>query len=173
MLTPGNLTAQFGKAFTTTLDGQVYAEPLFKANVNITRGSSQGIHNVVYVATQHDSLYAVDANSGTVLWQDSFLNVTNPTILTVTTGVSTVGANTTVNDTVSTGDINPEIGVVSTPIIDPATGIVYVAAITKEYRNGANPAPSGTGDRHFVQRLWAILILPMARRLLRQSLPIP
>src|SRR5437016_5345762 len=83
ILTPGNVgSSNFGLLSKVGLDGQVYAQPLFKANVNVTRGSSPGIHNVLYVATQHGSLYALDANDGSTLWQDSFLNVTNPTSTT-------------------------------------------------------------------------------------------
>src|SRR4051812_38248103 len=98
VLTPANVNSTtFGKLFTTTLDGQVYAQPLFKSNVKITRGPSLGVHNVLFAATQHDSLYAINPNTGAVLWQDSFLNITTPTNLTATTGVSPIGANSTTN----------------------------------------------------------------------------
>ena len=74
ILTPANVNAtDFGKLFATTVDGQVYAQPLYMENVNITTGSNQGTHNVVFVATEHDSLYAIDANTGTILWQDALL----------------------------------------------------------------------------------------------------
>src|SRR5437660_5650634 len=63
--TSSNVNATtFGKLFTTPVDGQVYAQPLYLSNVNITSGSSLGLHNVAYVATEHDSLYAIDTNSG-------------------------------------------------------------------------------------------------------------
>ena len=79
VLTPANVNStDFGKLFSVKLDGQMYAQPLYVQNVNITRGSSPGVHSVVYAATQHDSLYAIDANTGQVLWQDSFLNIANP-----------------------------------------------------------------------------------------------
>src|SRR5262249_33472962 len=112
-LTPANVNANaFGKKFTTALDGQVYAQPLVKISVNTTRAGTQGLHNVAYAATQHGSLYAIDANDGTILWQDSFLQLTDPRVAVInspvpTTGVSTIGANSTVNDTVNTADINP------------------------------------------------------------------
>jgi hypothetical protein len=165
-LTPavvGN-AAQFGKRFATTLDGQVYAEPLVKTGVNITRGSRQGVHNVVYAATQHGSLYAIDANNGQVLWQDSFLNITNPTSLTATSGVSPVGANSTVtnsgingsNDTVNTNDVSPEVSIIGTPVIDASTNTLYLVAITKEYRPGVDSNGAAVTDRHFIQRLWAV-----------------
>src|SRR6266516_467329 len=83
VLTPGNVNSTtFGLKSRTALDGQVYGQPLLRGNVNITRGASQGLHNVLYVVTQHDSLYALDGETGAVLWQDSFLNLTDPTNLT-------------------------------------------------------------------------------------------
>src|SRR5262249_51893889 len=73
----------FGRLFQLPVDGQVYAQPLVKRNVNITTGPYQGVHDVVFVATEHDSLYAIDAGTlngvnqpttlGEILWQRSFL----------------------------------------------------------------------------------------------------
>ena len=72
VLTPANVNpTSFGKLFSTPLDGNVYAEPLAVAGVNIP---GQGTHNVVYVATEHDSVYAIDENTGHILWHDSFIN---------------------------------------------------------------------------------------------------
>src|SRR3954468_5826366 len=91
ILTPATVgSGNFGKLpyFSATLDGQVYAQPLFKAGVNITSGAEPGVHNVLFVTTLHDSLYALDAFSGHVLWKDSFLNITNPTNPTPTTDVT-------------------------------------------------------------------------------------
>ncbi len=91
VLTPSNVNpTDFGKQFSTALDGPVFAQPLYVQNVDITRGPSVGVHSVVYVATMHDSLYAIDANTGTVLWQDSFLNTADPTNLSATSGVTPV-----------------------------------------------------------------------------------
>src|SRR6187551_1828966 len=60
VLTPQNVnSSQFGKLFSHAVDGQVYAQPLVKTGVNITAGSHQGIHDVVFVATEHDSVYAL------------------------------------------------------------------------------------------------------------------
>src|SRR5712691_4259564 len=73
-LTPLNVNqVQFGKLFSYSIDGYVYAQPLYVPSVNI---SGQGVHNVLYVATQHDSVYAFDAdgNTSTPLWQVSFIN---------------------------------------------------------------------------------------------------
>ena len=62
ILTPANVNSgQFGKLFSVTTDGWVYAQPLYLSNVNIGGGT----HNVLYFATEHDSLYAIDADSGT------------------------------------------------------------------------------------------------------------
>jgi len=73
-LTSANVNAStFGKLFSTPVDGQVYAQPLYMAGVNVTAGTQPGTHNVAYVATAHDSLYAIDGDTGAVLWQDSFL----------------------------------------------------------------------------------------------------
>src|SRR5207249_8763976 len=77
----------FGKLFSYSVDGQVYAQPLYVSNVTLADGS---VHNIVYVATQHDSVYAFDANNndpnqaGGLLWQDSFIDPAN--------GITTVPA---------------------------------------------------------------------------------
>jgi hypothetical protein len=153
VLTPSNVnSSDFGKVWTTTLDGQVYAQPLSVANVNITRGSEQGIHDVIYVATMHDSLFAIDANSGAILWQDNFTQIVNPEVTTLldpvpTTGVTTIPNNSSQPYLVNTSDIGPELGILTTPAIDPSTGVIFLNAATMEIR-GSN--------RDFVQRLWAI-----------------
>jgi outer membrane protein assembly factor BamB len=133
ILTPANVKTSFGKLFTTPLDGQVYAEPLYKFDVNITRGAHQGIHNVVYVATEHDSLYAIDADNGQVLWKDSFIN-------------PAAGINPVPNSDVH-GAIGPEDGITGTPVIDPTTNTIYLDATTKE---------TGNGNNRYVHRLWAV-----------------
>jgi hypothetical protein len=152
VLTPADVNStDFGKLWTATLDGQVYAQPLAVANVNITRGSSQGIHNVIFVATMHDSLFAIDANTGAILWQDSFLQIANPEVTTIlspvpTTGVTTVPVNSTENALISS-NVGPELGILTTPAIDPTTGYIFVNTETKEVR-GSNI--------DWVQRLWAV-----------------
>jgi hypothetical protein len=158
-----SISTNFGRKFDTTLDGQVYAQPLTKSMVNITRGASQGVHNVLYVATMHDSLYAVDANSGTILWQDSFLQIADPRVATIgspvaTTGVTTIPAVSGNNPLVNPNDVGPEVGILATPTIDPSTGILYLLAATQEFRTTNTATPASSGDKHFVQRLWAINI---------------
>jgi hypothetical protein len=148
ILTPINVnSSNFGKLASVALDGQVYAQPLYRANVNITRGSAQGIHDVLYVATQHASVYALDALTGAVLWKDTFLNVTDPTSSAATGGVTPVPA----SDTAGAGDVVPEIGILSTPVIDPAINVLYLCASTKEVRTEFSAT-----NKHYVQRLWAI-----------------
>src|SRR2546430_16211256 len=115
--------AIFGKLFSYSLDGIAYASPLYVANVNIP---GQGFHNVVYVATAHDTVYAFDADgrSSTPLWQVSFINPA--------AGVTTVAA----GDTGECCDIAPGIGITGTPVIDAGSGTLYVVAKTKEVVGG-------------------------------------
>ena len=124
VLTPANVNSStFGKLFTYPIDGLAIASPLYVAGVNIP---GQGIHNVVYVATENDSVYAFDANglSSVPLWHDSFINPA--------AGITPVPA----ADTGETGDIPDEIGITGTPVIDPSTNTLYVVAATKEIANG-------------------------------------
>lgn len=121
VLTLANVNqATFGKLFFFPLDGEVFAQPLYLSHVAI---AGQGFHNVVYVATEHDSVYAFDADGTTSspLWFTSFINPAQG--ITPIPGVD-VGP-----------PISPEVGITSTPVIDASSGTLYVVAATKE--NGA------------------------------------
>src|SRR5271170_289856 len=125
VLTPANLTvAAFSKQYATLVDGQIYAQPLYVPSVVVTGGAQAGTHNLIIVATQHDSLYAVDASSGVVIWQDSFLaaSLGLPGATTITSMPSA--------DTGSS-DSYPEIGICGTPVIDGTTNMLYLVAKTK------------------------------------------
>jgi len=138
-LTPANVaTATFGKLFSTPVDGQIYGQPLYVPGVNITTGSQPGTHNVAFVATEGDSLYAIDSTSGAVLWHDSLLNA-DPAL---TGGGNTVTVTTVPNADVNTSDINPQIGITTTPAIDAATNSLFVTAKTKQVVNGATATPN-------------------------------
>ena len=110
--------SQFGRLFSYAVDGTIYGQPLYVPNVNIP---GQDVHNVVYVVTAHDSVYAWDADgaSDTPLWQVSFINPD--------AGITTVPSADTQCD-----NIFPEVGITGTPVIDPATQTLYVVAVTAE-----------------------------------------
>jgi hypothetical protein len=119
ILTTSNVnSSSFGKLFWIPVDGYVYAQPLYVSGVTIP---GKGIHNVLYIATEHDSLYAVDADNGAPLWNVSYL----------INGATTLST----NDVGGTQDINPEMGITGTPTIDPTTNTLYVVVNTKEGTN--------------------------------------
>ncbi len=114
ILTPSTVTpSQFGLLFTDAIDGAAYAQPLYVPNVSIP---GLGAHNVVYVATENDSVYAFDADQpGPALWHTSFINPAK--------GITAVPASD-----LGCGDLVPIIGITATPVIDPATGTLYVVS---------------------------------------------
>jgi hypothetical protein len=139
ILTPANVgSSSFGRLFTYPVDGYIYAQPLYKANLALPDGS---VHNVVFVATEHDSVYAFDAdvpsggsNNDGLVWHRSFIDPTNR--------ITTVP-----NADVNSGDIVPEIGITGTPAINASTNTLYVIAKTKEIRSNV---------AHYVQKLYAL-----------------
>jgi hypothetical protein len=142
-LSPENVKTGFGLLFSCEIDGQAYAQPLYFSNVPIA-GQRR---NVVYVATCHNSVYAFDADkAGPPLWHTSFIS---PAAGKGITPVPT--------SDLRTGDIIPEVGIVSTPVIDEKTGTLYVVAKTKE-----TGRPDGRA--HFVQRLHALDIVTGAEK---------
>jgi hypothetical protein len=122
----------FGKLFTHAVDGPIYAQPLYLSDLYIP---GRGVHNVVFVATERNNVYAFDADtnraeSAQPLWKTSFNDPDN--------GITTVSS-----QDVGCGDIVPDIGITGTPVIDIASGTLYLVAKTKE-------------DNRFVQRLHAL-----------------
>lgn len=118
-LTPANVrAATFGKVAFLPADGKVDAQPLFVTNQSI----GGAVHNVVYVASEHNSVYAYDADTSALLWQ-----------------VSLNGSGETSSDDHNCQDFTPEIGITSTPVIDRnrgASGVLYVVAMTKDVSGG-------------------------------------
>src|SRR5580658_5110900 len=125
ILTPSNVTAGvFGKLFALGVDGAVVAQPLYMANLTIS-----GVkHNVVFVATENDSVYAYDADSNTganatYLWKASLIDTAHgaPTGATAVSGATSCPA-----------AVTPFMGITSTPVIDTTTNTMYVVAFSQE-----------------------------------------
>jgi len=126
ILTPQNVnTKQFGKLGAFKVDGAVYAQPLYLPSVDVP---GKGIHDVLFIATEHDSVYAFDANrpGDPPLWQVSFLDKARRVI-----PVS--------EDDAECPFVRPEVGITSTPVIDLQTGTLYALARTRiKHAVGAN-----------------------------------
>jgi len=104
ILTPTNVTTSFGRLFTNRVDGQVYAQPLYVQNLSI----SNGVHNVVFVCTESNSVYAFDADiAGVTYWHDNFGTPYTPS---------------------SCNDLSPTVGITGTPVIDSDSGTLYVVS---------------------------------------------
>ncbi len=122
-LTTANVNmASFGKLFSLHVDGYIYAQPLYVPSVSLAGGT----HNVVYVATEGDSVFAFDADTGTPLWQVSLIDMAHGATPGETTGdiLNDLDPNCT--------DLVPQVGITSTPVIDPSSGAIYVEAKSKE-----------------------------------------
>src|ERR1700733_5159743 len=113
VLTSANVTSKtFGLLFTVPLDYQVDAQPLVVPAVNVTTGANQGQHDVVYVVTGNDTVYAIDANVGTVL-MSSHLGIP-------------------VNWPLGCDNNGPNVGIDSTPVIDISANTLYLIAYTQD-----------------------------------------
>jgi uncharacterized protein YjdB len=126
VLTPAlvHSSTTFGKKFSQPVDGYVYAQPLYQPGVTI----SGTTHNVVFVATENDSVYAFDADSNTgananPLWHANLIDTAHG---------AAAGATPVTNAQVGCGDLVPQIGITSTPVIDPSTGTMYVETKSSE-----------------------------------------
>jgi hypothetical protein len=121
------ITNHFGKLWVLSTDGKVDAEPLYVAGVALP---GQGLRNVVFVVTEHDSVYAFDADSTNIFWK-----------------VSMLPAGETPSDNRGCGQVTPEIGITSTPVIDRQlgpNGTIFVVAMSKN------------GSGQYFQRLHAL-----------------
>jgi hypothetical protein len=123
LLTPANVNVNtFGRLFTCSVDGYIYTQPLYVANLAIP---GQGTHNVVFVATEHDTVYAFDADSnlgtnGGLLWQTNL-------------GISILSDNREFGTRYAAQypDLIPDVGITGTPVIDPAAGTIYMDVVTR------------------------------------------
>jgi len=109
----------FGKLFVISVDGKVDAQPLYLPGVAIP---NKGTHNVLFVATENDSIYAFDATNGTLLWRRSLLK-----------------SGETPSDSRNCSQVTPKIGITATPTIDPLAGpngTIYVMSISKNSSSG-------------------------------------
>ncbi len=117
VLTPANVnSSSFGLLRVLPVDGKVDAQPLYAAQLSIAGAT----HNAVFVATEHDSVYAFDPQTGTALWH-----------------VSLLGSGETPSDDRGCDQITPEIGVTSTPVIDRNAGphgAIFVVAMSRTAR---------------------------------------
>ena len=133
-------TSTFGKLFSCTADGAIYAQPLWVANLTI----SSAKHNVVFVATEHDSLYAFDADASPCVqyWHANLIDSAHG----AASGETTVPSGPTGYKVGNGGgDTTPEVGVTGTPVIDPSINTLYVVSKSMD-----------SGGTTFFQRLHAI-----------------
>jgi outer membrane protein assembly factor BamB len=119
ILTPANVnSASFGKLFTVHIDGQIYAQPLYVPNLMMTGG----MHNVVFVASMLNTIYALDADTGLTLWTRNYGPPIKPKEVQSDQNISW----------------NTGLGILSTPVVDPATKYMYFVTHTEVQVNGVN-----------------------------------
>jgi len=138
-------TASFGKLFACLVDGAVYTQPLWMPNLSIAGGT----HNVIFVATQHDSAYAFDADASPCVtyWQVNLLD----TLHGGTTNETPVNWNDVGH---CFGDIYPEVGVTGTPVIDHTTNTIYLVSASEKNPSNSGNCSSSLGT--FYHRLHAL-----------------
>ncbi len=140
ILTPANVNSStFGKLFSYTVTGQVYAEPLYVSNLSIAGGT----HNVVFVATENNDVYAFDAVNNGVgggqLWH-------------VNLGPAAATPNSYFGDRYGPyADVSPQVGITSTPVIDLATNTMYLDSFTDD------------GGGNYSHHMWALDITTGAK----------
>ncbi|MGH9695065.1 MAG: pyrrolo-quinoline quinone, partial [Bryobacteraceae bacterium] len=128
--------SSFGKLFSVPVDGRVDAQPLYVSQLAL---AGQGVHSVVYAATENDSVYAIDANTGAVLWR-----------------VTLLAAGETSSDDRGCGQVTPEIGITATPVIDLTAGphgSIYLLTMSKDqsgkYHHRLHALDITTGQEEF------------------------
>ena len=153
-LTPSNVnTSTFGKLFSCQADGAIYAQPLWVPNLTVAGAS----HNVIIVATQHESLYAFDADATpcTTLWRVNLVDSAHGGS-SGETSVLSAGSGALVGS--GYGDISPEVGITGTPVIDPTSNTIYVVS------------KSVNASTQFFQRLHAINLTTGSERVAPHSI---
>jgi hypothetical protein len=132
-------TSTFGKLFSCTVDGAIYTQPLWVSGVSI----NGALHNVVYVATQHDSVYAFDADTSpcVTLWLANLLGAGESPVVWNDVGQCF-------------GDIYPEVGVTGTPVIDINRNVLYVVAASEIPGGSSGNCAASSGT--FYHRLHAL-----------------
>lgn len=129
ILTPANVnSANFGKLYTVAIDAQVYAQPLFVSGVTI----GGAVHDVVYVASMRNTVYAIDAPTGAILWQKNFGNSITPHDVEVDQNISW----------------NTGLGILSTPVIDPSTNYMFFVTAHEQIVGTGAPAANNIYEFH-------------------------
>jgi hypothetical protein len=142
ILTPANVhESAFGKLGFDAVDGKVDAQPLYVAGVSVP---GKGTHNVLYVATENDSVYAFDADTGAKLWR-----------------VSMLGPGEVPSDPVHGNQVTPEIGITATPVIDLKTDTMYLVAMSKRVSGNTTT---------YMQRIHALNITTGANKVAPRSI---
>jgi hypothetical protein len=148
-LTPVNVNVvSFGKRGSVALQGYAFGQPLYISNVTMNDGNA---HNLVVVATEHDQVYGIDADTYQVLWQRSLLDSQGQV-----TPIPTADVNCEV--------LGSEVGITGTPVIDPSSETVYLVAATKSTQ---------TGQAQYFQKIYALSLQDGVDRVLPTTITTP